>query len=135
MPSESMTSLENTATAHEEQDDVYDDGYLRVEHTRFYAVCGGKPLFNLTRKEFLLLSRLVRDGGRPVAKQDLWASAWGQQIEFNRNTFRVHVANLRRKLSPLGLDVVVFVQVGYRLARAGDEQMQEKSVESSYLYE
>jgi len=94
---------------------IYDDGYLRVEHDRFYVACAGKPLYNLTRKEFLILSRLVRAVGRPVTKQEIWGFAWKGDAEFNRDTLRVHVASLRRKLSPFGLDVVAVVHVGYRL--------------------
>jgi DNA-binding response OmpR family regulator len=94
---------------------VYDDGYLRVEHDSFYVACAGKPLYNLTRKEFLILSRLVRAIGRPVTKQEIWGFAWRGDSEFNRDTLRVHVASLRRKLSPFGLDIVAVVHVGYRL--------------------
>lgn len=94
---------------------VYDDGYLRVEHDSFYIACAGKPLYNLTRKEFLILSRLVRSMGRPVTKQEIWGFAWREDSEFNWDTLRVHVASLRRKISPFGLDIVAVVHVGYRL--------------------
>jgi DNA-binding response OmpR family regulator len=98
-----------------DEDAVYDDGYLRVEHGRFYVACAGNPLYNLTRKEFLILSRLVRAMGRPVTKQEIWGFAWKGDAEFNRDTLRVHVASLRRKLSPFGLDIIAVVHVGYRL--------------------
>jgi DNA-binding response OmpR family regulator len=94
---------------------VYDDGYLRVEHGKFYVACAGKPLYNLTRKEFLILSLLVRAMGRPVTKQEIWGHAWEGDAKFNRDTLRVHVATLRRKLSTFGLDIVAVVHVGYRL--------------------
>jgi DNA-binding response OmpR family regulator len=98
-----------------DEDAVYDDGYLRVEHGKFYVACAGNPLYNLTRKEFLILSRLVRAMGRPVTKQEIWGFAWRGDAEFNRDTLRVHVASLRRKLSPFGLDIIAVVHVGYRL--------------------
>jgi len=97
-----------------DEDAVYDDGYLRVEHGKFYVACAGNPLYNLTRKEFLILSRLVRAMGRPVTKQEIWGFAWKGDAEFNRDTLRVHVASLRRKLSPFGLDIIAVVHVGYR---------------------
>lgn len=106
---------------------VYDDGYLRVEHDSFYVACAGRPLYNLTRKEFLILSRLVRAMGRPVTKQEIWGFAWRGDSEFNRDTLRVHVASLRRKLSPFGMDIVAVVHVGYRLmtlARRTDERVE-----------
>jgi DNA-binding response OmpR family regulator len=110
-----------------EEDAVYDDGYLRVEHGKFYVACAGKPLYNLTRKEFLILSRLVRAMGRPVTKQEIWGFAWEGDAEFNRDTLRVHVASLRRKLSTFGLDIVAVVHVGYRLmtlARRADSRVE-----------
>jgi DNA-binding response OmpR family regulator len=103
---------------------VYDDGYLRVEHDRFYASCGGQPLWRLSRREFLILSRLARGAGRPVTKEEIWAYVWGDAAAFNAGNFRVHIANLRRKLAPFDLDIIAMVNVGYRLARvvAQDER-------------
>ena len=43
----------------EPADNVYDDGYLRVEHQTYYAACSGTPI-KLPRTEFLIFSRLVR---------------------------------------------------------------------------
>src|SRR5262249_43024547 len=95
----------------------YDDGYLRVEHESFYVSCGGRPLYHLSRREFLILSRLARGAGRPVTKEPIWAFVWGEDTAFNASTFRVHIANLRRKLAPYGLDIIAMVHVGYRLER------------------
>ena len=46
-----------TAALHPDQD-VYDDGFLRVEHNSYYVSCNGTALL-LPRKEFLILSRLA----------------------------------------------------------------------------
>jgi len=46
--------------------DIYDDGYLRVEHDKYYLACQGRPIYTLSRTEFLIISRLARDFGRPV---------------------------------------------------------------------
>lgn len=97
--------------------DVYDDGYLRVEHRSFYVSCEGRPLYHLSRREFLILSRLARGAGRPVTKEQIWAFVWGDAAAFNARNFRVHIANLRRKLAPFELDIVAMVNVGYRLER------------------
>jgi len=98
-------------------DNVYDDGYLRVEYERFYVSCGGRPLYHLSRREFLILSRLVRAAGRPVTKEEIWACVWGDAAAFNASNFRVHIANLRRKLAPFELGIIALVNVGYRLER------------------
>jgi DNA-binding response OmpR family regulator len=107
---------------------VYDDGYLRVEHDRFYASCGGRPLWRLSRREFLILSRLARGAGRPVTKEQIWAFVWGDTITFNASNFRVHIANLRRKLAPFGLDIIAMVRVGYRLERSAESKGGEGQV-------
>src|SRR5215510_10234451 len=99
---------------------VYDDGYLRVEHDHFYASCGGQPLWRLSRREFLILSRLARGAGRPVTKEQIWSFVWGSSIAFNASNFRVHIANLRRKLAPFGLDIIAMVHVGYRLEKSAE---------------
>jgi DNA-binding response OmpR family regulator len=98
--------------------DVYDDGYLRVEHRSFYVSCGGQPLYHLSRREFLILSLLARAAGRPVTKEQIWAFVWGDTASFNARNFRVHVANLRRKLAPFGLNIIAMVHVGYRLEKS-----------------
>ncbi|HKQ74188.1 MAG TPA: helix-turn-helix domain-containing protein [Blastocatellia bacterium] len=100
--------------------DVYDDGYLRVEHHNFYVSCGGQPLYHLSRREFLILSRLARAAGRPVTKERIWAFVWGDAVAFNASNFRVHIANLRRKLVPFRLDIVAMVHVGYRLDKSAE---------------
>lgn len=107
------------------EEDVYDDGYLRVEHRNVYVTCAGEPLRNLTRKEFFLLSRLVRGEGRPVAHSELWEYGWGEGAEFNRRTFRVCVSNLRHKLEPYGIEIISQVHFGYRIARKSDERTEE----------
>lgn len=99
-------------------EDVYDDGYLRVEHQRFYVTFAGRPLYDLTRKEFFILSRLARQFGRAVRSEEVWQAAWGDGVAANLQTLRVHVATLRRKLAPFGLDVPAVVHTGYRLIRS-----------------
>lgn len=108
----------------QQEGDVFDDGYLHVEHDRYYVACDGRPIFNLSRKEFLILSRLARGNSRVVTKEEIWVRAWGD-AEFNYNTFRVHIASLRRKLSSFGLDIVAVVHVGYRLVRSDPSNQAE----------
>jgi DNA-binding response OmpR family regulator len=108
---------------------VYDDGYLRVEHDSYYVSCGGRPLYHLSRREFLILSRLVQSAGRPVSKAQIWAYVWGDAATFNDSNFRVHIANLRRKLATFGLDIVAMVNVGYRLEMAISQGRQAEQQE------
>lgn len=95
--------------------EVYDDGLLRIEYAGFYVECAGQPQYDLARKEFLLLAALARHAGRVVPHESLWAAAWGAGAALNTHTLRVHIATLRRKLAPFGIEISAVVHVGYRL--------------------
>ncbi|HEX8844796.1 MAG TPA: helix-turn-helix domain-containing protein [Pyrinomonadaceae bacterium] len=96
--------------------DIYDDGYLRVEHDNYYIACGGRPL-RLPLKEFLIISRLVRNIERLVTSEELWRYAWGERAAFNAQSLHVHIYRLRHKLAPFGLQIETKVHVGYCLTK------------------
>jgi len=113
-----MTLTGNTNFA---SPDVFDDGCLRVEHDKYYVACDGRPLYNLTIKEFLVLSRLAREIGRPVPQKAIWLSGWGKNAEFDDNAgkiIRVHISTLRHKLKPFGLQIFSKPGLGYVLSTA-----------------
>lgn len=95
-------------------DDIYDDGYLRVEHRNYYVACDGVPL-KLPRTEFLIFSRLTRTPNRIVTADDLWSSVWGTNKPLNSESLHVYIYRLRAKLSAFGLQIETMVNVGYRL--------------------
>ena len=95
-------------------DDVYDDGYLRVEHKNYYVACAGKTL-KLPRTEFLILSRLARSPDRIVTSAELWECAWGGEKPVNSESLHVYIYRLRNKLSSYNLQIETMVNVGYRL--------------------
>lgn|SRR5262249_26591139 len=94
--------------------DIYDDGYLRVEHHNYYVTCRDEAI-HLPRTEFLLLSRLVYSIKRVVRSEDLWNYAWGHGKPFNAESLHVHMYRLRHKLVPYNLRIDTMVNVGYRL--------------------
>ena len=95
-------------------EDVYDDGYLRVEHRNYYAACEGSPI-KLPRTEFLIFSRLTRTPNRIVPADELWSSVWGTDKPLNSESLHVYIYRLRAKLSEFGLQIETMVNVGYRL--------------------
>ena len=101
-------------------DDVYDDGYLRVEHRNYYVACDGQSL-KLPRTEFLILSRLARSPERIVTAEDLWAYAWGNQKPVNTESLHVYIYRLRNKLADSRVRIDTMVNVGYRLLSAAAE--------------
>jgi len=94
---------------------VYDDGYLRVEHDNFYVSCAGKHV-SLPLKEFLIFSRLARNVERVITSQEIWRSAWGNEAPYNSLSLRVHIHRLRRTLIPFRVQIQSMVGVGYRLS-------------------
>jgi two-component system alkaline phosphatase synthesis response regulator PhoP len=95
-------------------DDVYDDGYLRVEHKNYYAACDGQTL-RLPRTEFLILSRLARSPERIVTAEELWEYAWGSDKPVNMESLHVYIYRLRNKLTASRIGIDTMVNVGYRL--------------------
>lgn len=95
-------------------DDVYDDGYLRVEHKNYYIACGGQSL-KLPRTEFLILSRLARSPERIVTAEELWECAWGSDKPVNMESLHVYIYRLRNKLNASKISIDTMVNVGYRL--------------------
>jgi len=96
------------------QQDVYDDGYLRIEHNGYYMACGGQQL-RLPRTEFLIMSRLARTPQRVVPALDLWQYAWGKNKPLNSESLHVYIYRLRNKLLPYQLRIDTMINVGYRL--------------------
>ena len=58
----------------------------------------GEEEITLTRKEFDLLERLMRDAGAVVSRETLMAEVWDENWFGSTKTLDVHVAWLRRKL-------------------------------------
>jgi DNA-binding response OmpR family regulator len=102
----------------ESGDDVFDNGYLRVEHKNYYVACGGESL-KLPRTEFLIMSRLARTPDRIVTAEDLWACAWGDEKPLNSESLHVYIYRLRNKLLPHNVLIDTMVNVGYKLIVKG----------------
>jgi two-component system alkaline phosphatase synthesis response regulator PhoP len=98
-------------------EDIYDDGFLRVEHKNYYVAVGGSPI-KLPRTEFLIFSRLARTPNRIVTADDLWGSVWGGNKPLNTESLHVYIYRLRAKLAAFGLQIETMVNVGYRLITA-----------------
>lgn len=94
--------------------DVYDDGYLRVEHKNYYVSCAGEQI-RLPRTEFLIFSRLTRTPDRIVTAEELWEHAWGNGKPVNTESLHVHIYRLRNKLAAHRVRIDTMVNVGYRL--------------------
>lgn len=106
-------------------ENVYDNGYLRIEHDNYYVACDGRAV-QLPRKEFLILSRLARNPQRIVLAEEIWQHAWGKRAPFNAESLHVHIYRLRRRFEARDLHIETMVGVGYRMLTNRREQGRPK---------
>ncbi|QDE41394.1 response regulator transcription factor [Luteibacter pinisoli] len=76
----------------------YDDGSLVVDLARREVFLDTVPV-TLTRKEFAVLSMLVRHPGRVVSQQQILRDIWGPTHVQDTHYLRIVMGKLRQKLS------------------------------------
>jgi len=97
-------------------------GDLRLDVGARRTLLAGVEL-ELTRKEFDLLARLVRDAGNVVSRETLMSEVWDENWFGSTKTLDVHIAGLRRKLGdqPASPRYIQTVRgVGFRFAADGE---------------
>ena len=91
----------------------YEDAHLTVEFETGQVHLDGKPL-RITRREFELLSLLVRYAGRPIDRRALLDMVWGYSCEVRTRTLDVHIRRLRIRLGAYGRQHIETIHgVGY----------------------
>jgi two-component system KDP operon response regulator KdpE len=75
----------------------YDDGRLAVDLARREVLLDGAAV-PLTRKEFAVLSLLVRHPGRVVSQQQILRDVWGPTHTQDTHYLRIVMGKLRQKL-------------------------------------
>ncbi len=76
---------------------LFDDGVLRVDLARRQVSVAGEPVV-LARKEYALLSMLVRHAGRVVTQPQMLREIWGPNHAEDIHYLRILVGKLRQKL-------------------------------------
>ncbi len=97
-------------------------GGLEVDPERRRATLDGESL-ELSRKEFELLERLMRDAGAVVTREQLIEDVWDMNWFGSTKTLDVHVSSLRKKLGddPAEPRFIHTVRgVGFRLAEPAE---------------
>jgi len=91
----------------------FDDGTLLINFDDMRVLCTGGEI-KLTRKEFALLTTLVKNQNRVATRQKLLDDVWGQDYYGDTRTLDVHVRRLRQKLGECSVYIETVVGVGYR---------------------
>jgi DNA-binding response OmpR family regulator len=108
-----LRRADETATAR------YEDGRLAIDFDDMRVTCDGEAI-KLTRKEFSLLSILVKTAGRVATRQYLLDTVWGHQYYGDLRTLDVHIRRLRQKLGGCGDAIETVVGVGYRFVGSSE---------------
>ncbi|WP_133501450.1 response regulator [Cognatilysobacter terrigena] len=92
-----LRALRRMQATADDEPAVYDDGELRIDPVRREVLRGGVAL-SLTRKEYALLTLLVRHAGRVVTQPQLLREVWGPTHQGDTHYLRILVGKLRQKL-------------------------------------
>jgi DNA-binding response OmpR family regulator len=78
----------------------------------------GDTEVTLSRREFALLSSLIRSGGHVVSRARLYDDVWDGEVEIRSNALDVHMSRLRTRLEASDLVTIRTLRgVGYQLAK------------------
>ncbi len=91
----------------------YEDAQLSIDFGDMRVICQGADV-KLTRKEFALLTHLIKSAGRVATRQNLLDNVWGYSYFGDTRTLDVHIRRLRQKLGDCGNCIETVVGVGYR---------------------
>jgi DNA-binding response OmpR family regulator len=95
-------------------------GGLELDIERRTVRCDGRRI-DLTPIEFNLLRVLVEHRGGTVSRRDLLRDVWQSDHDPGTNVLEVHIARLRRRLSPFDATHIETVRgQGYRLSDGGE---------------
>ena len=61
----------------------------------------------LTIKEFSIMEYLMRNAGRIVSQEELLEHVWNEDANLFTHTVKVHIKNIRKKLSAVGADDLI----------------------------
>ena len=94
--------------------DRYQDSHLEVDFMRATAALDTRRIV-LTRKEYELLSLLVRNAGEIIPRDALLLRIWGYSSQIRTRTLDVHIRRLRKKLGCYSEQYIETIfGVGYR---------------------
>jgi DNA-binding response OmpR family regulator len=91
----------------------YEDGKITIDFADMRVTCQNADV-KLTRKEFALLTYLIKSAGRVATRQNLLDNVWGYSYFGDTRTLDVHIRRLRQKLGDCGNCIETVVGVGYR---------------------
>jgi two-component system response regulator QseB len=85
-----------------------------------HSVHVGKEELNISRREFVLLQKLLENPGRVLSRELLTQTLYGWGYDVDSNALEVHIHNLRKKL---GTPLIRTIRgVGYMIEKEKDKE-------------
>jgi DNA-binding response OmpR family regulator len=84
-----------------ERDDLLQTDHFKVSKNTREVIVGGKPVTNLTPKEFDLLYYMVEHPRQVFSREQLLERVWGYQFYGDERTVDVHIKRLRKKVETM----------------------------------
>lgn len=92
-------------------DESYDDGVLHIDEKSLRVYCRGEEV-KMAKKEFELLTLLVRNRPNVVSREQILSEVWQMSEAVETRTVDAHIRNLRRKVGSDRISTVI--GFGYR---------------------
>ncbi len=111
------STLRKKASAkHDEQEngDILRHGILEINRSHYKVYVNKKEVF-FPKKEFEVLSFLVRNVGKVVTRETLLSQIWGSDVYVIDRTVDVHIRKIREKLGNNADYIDTIKGVGYRM--------------------
>lgn len=83
----------------EQQGDIIETAHFKINHSTREVLLDGKPVLNLTPKEFDLLSHFAQHPKQVFSREQLLDNVWGYDFYGDDRTVDVHIKRLRTKIA------------------------------------
>ncbi|MEK7818379.1 MAG: response regulator transcription factor [Bacteroidota bacterium] len=94
--------------------EIYKYKTIEVDRDKYKVFINKKEIF-FPRKEFELLSFMIKNVGKILPRELILSNIWGSEVFVGDRTIDVHIRKLREKLTTLGKEIETIKGVGYRL--------------------
>ncbi len=96
------------------ESDVMKHGILEINRSHYKVFINKKEIF-FPKKEFEVLSYLVKNAGKVVTRETLLSQIWGSDVYVIDRTVDVHIRKIREKLGAESDYIDTIKGVGYRM--------------------
>lgn len=99
-----------------EPSSIIQSGSLKLDLARKQVIIDEEPA-NLTRKEFEILSLLLKNQGKFISRQEILDRIWSNDVIVTERNVDVNIARLRKKIGPYGSSIIGRSGYGYCFER------------------